>query len=175
MPPRGSLFRLARLFPVGLSNENRCTRGTGACRIVEPPSVAAAIEGVVISEDADAVWKDSMETIDSEGVGALAPVARGREVKSSEPLGLGAGRIVKIEEREEGAASTDGCARMTVVLYSDCMLEVLSNNGRALPSLCSVWTYISSRGGSQHADTNLENYYSKLSPSSLCSTLGQPA
>ncbi len=78
-----------------------------------------------------------METMDSEGVGALAPVAGGWEVRSSEPLGFWVGRMVRIEERVDGVESrdVDGWARMTVVLYSDGMLDVLSNNGRALPSL----------------------------------------
>lgn len=81
-----------------------------------------------------------METMDSEGVGALAPVAGGWEVRSSEPLEFWAGRMVRIEERVEGVESmdVDGWARITVVLYSDGMLDVLSNNGRALPSLSSI-------------------------------------
>lgn len=43
--------------------------------------------------------------------------------------------MVIMEEREDTVESACGCARMTVVLYSECMLEVLSRSGRALPSL----------------------------------------
>lgn len=41
-------------FAPGLSKENRCTKGNVELRIVEPPSVAAAIESGAI-EDVDAV------------------------------------------------------------------------------------------------------------------------
>lgn len=76
-----------------------------------------------------------MDMKESDGVGAFAPVAGGWEVKSSEPFGLGLGRMVIIEERLDMVGSAWGCPRMTVVLYSDWMLEVLSRSGRALPSL----------------------------------------
>ena len=59
-----------------------------------------------------------MLIMDSVGVGPCAPTAGGCPVRSSEPFGFGAGRIVRIDEREGGAES-EYCAewlRMTVVL-----------------------------------------------------------
>ena len=52
---------------------------------------------------------------ESVGVGPCMPRARGRVSRSSEPLGDGVGRMVKIEDRDEGEG--DGaCERITVVL-----------------------------------------------------------
>lgn len=42
----------------------------------EPPSVAPAIEAVIIEEE-DAVWKESMDIRESVGVGPWGPVALG--------------------------------------------------------------------------------------------------
>lgn len=58
----------------------------------------------------DAVWYDSIESKDSDvvdvvGVGPCAPVAIGCDVRSSDPLGLGEGRIVIIDESEGGTVS----------------------------------------------------------------------
>ena len=75
--------------------------------MVEPPSVAAAIDGANADDDGEgeAVWYDSIEIADSEGVGAFAPVARGWVVRSSEPFGLGLGRMVNTDDSEEAVDS----------------------------------------------------------------------
>ena len=114
--------------PPGLMSVKRCTSGTMAlayCGIVEP-SVAAAIEisdseaSAPVDEMLDmelAVWNESMVMSESVGVGPCAPTASGRVVRSSEPLGLGLGRTVRIEEREDVSLALEaGCERMTVVL-----------------------------------------------------------
>lgn len=126
VPLRGSPLLARR--PPGLMSVKRCTRGTttlGCCGIVEP-SVAAAMEiseseaGAPAAEKPDmepAVWNESMVMSESVGVGPCAPTASGRVVKSSEPLGLCRGRMVRIEEREEPSLALEtGCERMTVVL-----------------------------------------------------------
>ena len=150
VPLRGSLTSPLPMLmrrPPGLMRVKRCTRGMialGCCGIVDP-SVAAAIE---ISEDesnapaADkedidpAVWYESMVMSESVGVGAWAPVASGRAVRSSEPFGLCLGRMVRIEERDEASGVCEtGWDRMTVVLYSECTEDVLSRRGRSLSLL----------------------------------------
>ena len=73
-----------------------------------------------------------MDMRESVGVGACAPVAKGRVVKSSEPLGLGEGRTVRMDEREGGVAAPSEGPRITVVLYSD-ISEAVFSNGCALP------------------------------------------
>lgn len=61
-----------------------------------------------------------METIDPDGVGPFAPIACGRRVRSAEPFGLGAPRMVRMDESEGGVGLGEcGCARITVVLYSE--------------------------------------------------------
>lgn len=72
---------------------------------MDPPSVAAAMDGVMLEDDPDAVWYELIDRAESVGVGACAPVARGCEVRSSDPLGLGAGRMVIMEDREEEVGS----------------------------------------------------------------------
>ena len=79
------------------------------------PSVAAAIEGS--NAEDEAVWNDSIDRRESVGVGPCAPVASGLAVRSSEPLGLCAGRIVRIEDVLSMADC--GKERITVVLYSE--------------------------------------------------------
>ena len=109
-------------FEPGLMSVKRWTMGIMAePRIVDPPSVAAATDGAMMLDVA--VWYDSIDSIDSDevevvGVGPCAPVASGCEVRSSEPLGFGDGRIVRIEESEGGIVSVviGECPRMTVVL-----------------------------------------------------------
>lgn len=72
------------LFEPGLMSVKRCTIGRIEPRIVDPPSVATAIEGAIMLEE-DAVWKESIESMESDevgmvvvvGVGPCAPVARG--------------------------------------------------------------------------------------------------
>ena len=105
-----------RLEP-GLMSVKRWTIGSAEpLRIVEPPSVAFATDMTLL----DAVWNDSIESIDSVvvGVGACAPVASGRIVRSSEPFGVCAARIVRIDESDGGIVSVyvGECARTTVVL-----------------------------------------------------------
>lgn len=115
----------------------------GCCAIVEP-SVAAAME---ISDsdvlpfacsNADiepAVWYESIDISESVGVRPWAPMASGRAVRSSEPFGLCAGRIVRMDDSDEASAEWEtGSERTTVVLYSECADRVLSNKGRSLPS-----------------------------------------
>ena len=116
----GSSFAAAPRFVPGLMSVKRCTIGTMVepARIVDPPSVAAATDGANTLDVA--VWYDSIESIDSVvvGVGACAPVASGRDVRSSDPLGFGDGRIVMMDESEGGTVSVDmgECPRITVVL-----------------------------------------------------------
>ena len=107
-------------FEPGLMSVKRWTMGIMAePRIVDPPSVAAASEGAMRDED-EAVWYDSIDIIESVvvGVGAWAPTASGCSVRSSEPFGLGDGRMVRMEESEGGTVSVYAgeCPRMTVVL-----------------------------------------------------------
>lgn len=95
VPLRGSLM-LVRL-PPGLMSVKRCTRDTMLeVPLRALPSVAAAIE-LPTTEDG-AVRNESMVIKESVGVGPWMPTARGRAVRSSEPFGLGAGRIVRTEE-----------------------------------------------------------------------------
>lgn len=76
--------------------------------IIEPPSVAAAIEAIV---DECAVWYDSMDSIES--LGSMAPWAAGGSSSR-----FGEGRMVRMEESEGGTVvvACGECERMTVVL-----------------------------------------------------------
>lgn len=98
VPLRGSIPMLVRL-PPGLMRVKRWTSGT-TCeeRMVVEPSVAAAMD---IAEPPSAVWKESIVMIESFGVGACGPVARGRVVRSSDRFGACAGRIVSMEDSED--------------------------------------------------------------------------
>ena len=106
---------------------------TRVLEISEDESNAPAAD----KEDIDpAVWYESMVMSESVGVGAWAPVASGRAVRSSEPFGLCLGRMVRIEERDEASGVCEtGWDRMTVVLYSECTEDVLSRRGRSLSLL----------------------------------------
>lgn len=109
-----SPFAILMRRPPGLIRLNRWTRGTttlARCGIVEP-SVAAAIETADTESNAPvvdraemdpAVWYESMVMSESVGVGPCTPVARGCEVRSSEPLGLWIGRMVRMDERDEAS------------------------------------------------------------------------
>ena len=78
----------------GLMSVNRWSITDGASeRIVDPPSVAAAIDGAFRMEDDRAVWNESIESIES--VGPLGITI------SSSPAGL-IGRSVMMEESEGG-------------------------------------------------------------------------
>ena len=128
VPLRGSTPPTLMRRPPGLMSVKRCTSGTAklvCCAIVDP-SVAAAME---ISESdtlpfasskADiepAVWYESIVMSESVGVGPCAPVASGWDVRSSEPFGVWAGRMVRIDESDDASAECEtGCERMTVVL-----------------------------------------------------------
>jgi len=66
-------------------------------RIVDPPSVAAAIDGEFWMEDDRAVWNDSIESIDSVGpLGITSPSSLADLVR----------RTVMMEESEGGAWPT---------------------------------------------------------------------
>lgn len=99
VPLRGSTPLTLVRRPPGLMSVKRCTSGTmelERCTIVEP-SVAAATE-ISDSErlpfacsNADiepAVWYESIVISESVGVGPCTPVARGRDMRSSEPFGF---------------------------------------------------------------------------------------
>lgn len=73
-------------------------------RIVDPPSVAPAMEGRKL--ELEAVWNESIESIESVGVGPFAPTASGLFVKSSEPFGFGDGRTVSMEDNEDGGVDS---------------------------------------------------------------------
>ena len=73
---------------------------------------------------------------ESVGVGPCTPVASGRVVRSAEPFGTCAGRMVRTDDVLSMADW--GTERMTVVLYSECTLDVLSKSGCALLSLSST-------------------------------------
>lgn len=74
--------------------------------IVEPPSVAAAMDGTKL--ELEAVWNVLTDIMESVGVGPFAPTARGRSVRSSEPFGFGAGRMVRIEDKDGGCDDSRG-------------------------------------------------------------------
>ena len=113
VPLRGSLVLMLVRLPPGLMSVKRGTRGTMLeVPLRALPSVAAAMEDPITEEGA--VRKESMVMRDSVGVGPWTPSARGRAVKSSEPFGLGAGRIVRTEEPLTIADC--GRDRITVVL-----------------------------------------------------------
>lgn len=100
VPLLGSLPVLPMLMrrPPGLMSVNLWTSGMPMLDrwgIVEPPSVAAAMEisdravrAVAKDEMEPAVWNESIVMRESVGVGPCTPIASGRVSRSSEPLGV---------------------------------------------------------------------------------------